>query len=77
MIKFENKLPNFVAFRDTVYTIAPRASYHVGKFKVAGKMSDEISSTTFSFNIIVTNNPPYLEEDLIDQTVNFGEDKTY
>lgn len=66
-------MPSFVTFRDTSYTIAPRASYHVGKFKVSGKMSDEISSTTFSFNIIVTNNPPYFEEELIDQIVNFGE----
>ncbi|TNV87064.1 hypothetical protein FGO68_gene2250 [Halteria grandinella] len=67
LVKVENYLPSFIEFSDGVYTIAPKTREHVGKFKFSIELKDDLLSTKYDYECQVTNEPPVLSGEIVDQ----------
>jgi hypothetical protein len=58
-IYHQKSLPSFASFSFPFYSFNPRKTEDVGRFKIEGTVSSKYKSISFSFNLLVTNSPPY------------------
>ncbi|TNV87025.1 hypothetical protein FGO68_gene14976 [Halteria grandinella] len=77
LVKIKNDLPAFIDFSDGVYTIAPIAREHVGKFKFSIELKDDLLSTKYEYECQVTNQPPVLSGEIEDQHALLNNETVY